>query len=85
VVSVVFATVWGSRRLALLFGVVLGLIVLGGAWITIAYPDLPVTAEEALNPIVRYTASAALVGGIAAPMLLGDMWLRTTSRERAGE
>lgn len=85
VAAVLLAAAWGNRRLALLFGLVLALLVLGGAWITIAYPELPVTAVESLNPIVRYTGAAALVGAIAAPMLLGDIWLRAESGKRAGE
>lgn len=83
VATVVLAAAWGSRRLALLYGLVLVLIVLGGAWITVAYPELPVTADEALNPIVRYTASAVLVGGVVAPLLLADVWRRTAPDEAA--
>ena len=43
-------------------GSLLLLLPLGGAWFTLAYPELPVTADEALNPIVRYTAAAVLAG-----------------------
>jgi hypothetical protein len=76
VVVVPLAAVWGERRQAVFVGTMLALIVLGGAWISVAYPELPVTAEEALNPIVRYTGSAALLAGVASPLLLAGIWGR---------
>jgi hypothetical protein len=76
VVAVVAAAIWGSLRLAALFGLVFLLIPLGGAWFTFAYPELPLTAAEATNPIVRYTGAAALLAGVAAPLLLAGVWER---------
>lgn len=72
--SVIIAAAWGSRRLALLFGTVLALVVLGGAWITASYPELPIVADEAVNPVVRYTAAAGLLCGLFTPLLLAGVW-----------
>ncbi|HUP22007.1 MAG TPA: hypothetical protein VNB06_03600 [Thermoanaerobaculia bacterium] len=80
--SVVLAAVWGNRRQAVLLGAILALILLGGAWFTVAF-ELPITADEALNPIVRYTASAVLLGGVGSALLLAGVWERcSTSRAR---
>lgn len=83
IAAVVLAAIWGNRRLALFVGAVLLLIVLGGAWITVAYPELPITADEATNPIVRYTASAVLLAGVSAPLLLAGVWARGGRAESA--
>ncbi len=82
VAAVVFAAIWGSRRLALFFGLVLGLTMLGGAWITASYEELPITANEALNPIVRYSAAGVIVSGAAIPLLLASVWAREEARVR---
>lgn len=76
VAAILVAAVWGSRRLALHFGLVCALLVLGGAWITAAYPELPFSAEEAVNPIVRFTVAPVLLLGIGAPLLLATVWTR---------
>jgi hypothetical protein len=76
IAATIAAGMWGSRRLALLFGVVSALLVLGGAWITAAYPELPFTAEEAVNPIVRFTVAPVLLLGLGAPLLLATVWTR---------
>jgi hypothetical protein len=65
---------WGNRRLATFFGGLTVLLVLGGAWVTYSYATLPITQNEALNPIVRYTGSIILLGAAAIPLLLASMW-----------
>ena len=80
VVAIVLAAIWGRRSLALFFGSLTLLVALGGAWASYSFTELPITANEALNPIVRYTASIVLVGACAAPLLLAGVW---PGRERA--
>jgi hypothetical protein len=81
--AVVLAAIWGDRRLATLLGTVYALIFSGGIWITAAYPELPVTADESLNPIVRYTAAVALVAGVCSPLLLAGVWRCEAVDERS--
>jgi hypothetical protein len=71
---VVAALMWGDRRLAIFSGGVVVLLFLGGAWVTYSYPTLPITQNEALNPIVRYTGSIVLFSSVAIPLLLGSIW-----------
>ena len=57
IAAVVLAAIWGDRRLALFVGTLLVLLILGGAWVSAAFTDLPISADEAVNPIVRYTGA----------------------------
>jgi hypothetical protein len=72
--------VWGERRLAAFLAAVLGLVFLGGAWVTYSYRDIPITADESLNPIVRYTGAIVLLAAVAIPLLLASVW-RSTAEE----
>jgi hypothetical protein len=74
------ALVWGDRRLALFIGMLLGIVFVGGAWVTYSFADIPITADEAVNPIVRYTGAVVLLAGAATPLLLDSVW-----RGREGE
>jgi hypothetical protein len=71
VLALAFAFAWGSRRQAAYLAAVAILVLLGGAWVTFSYTDLAVTADEALNPIVRYTGALVLLAAAAMPLLLG--------------
>lgn len=73
-VALAAALAWGDRRLATFFGGLVVLLVLGGAWVTYSYATIPITAEEALNPIVRYTGAIVLLGAVALPLLLASAW-----------
>jgi hypothetical protein len=66
---------------AVFAAVLLILMTLGGAWVTWVFPELPITAEEAANPIVRYTQAAVLLIAALTPLLLGAAWRR--AREAA--
>lgn len=68
------AFVRGDRRLAAYFALVVGFAFLGGAWVTYSYADLAITANEALNPIVRYTGVLVVLAAGAMPLLLGSAW-----------
>jgi hypothetical protein len=80
-VAVGAALVWGDRRLAAYVAVLLGLVFLGGAWVTYAFHELPITAEESANPIVRYTGAVVLLSAVATPLLLASVW-RSGPEER---
>jgi hypothetical protein len=73
IAALVLAGVWGVRTHAVFGGVLLVGLVLGGVWAT-ASTGVPVTANEALNPIVRYTAAAVLALGCLTPLLLEGVW-----------
>lgn len=76
VIAVGAALVWGDRRLATFFGGLVVLLLLGGAWVTYSYATLPITANEALNPIARYTGSIVVLAAVAIPLLLTSTWRR---------
>jgi hypothetical protein len=49
--------------------------------VTYSYRDIPITANEALNPIVRYTGALVLLAAVATPLLLASVW-RSGAEER---
>jgi len=69
---------------AVFFGALVGLVTLGGGWITWAIPELPITQELGGNPIVRYMGAAALLCAAASPILLAAAWSAVTESEEAG-
>jgi hypothetical protein len=72
--AIVLAALWGRASLAVFFGTLCALVTLGGAWITYSFPELPITSNESVNPIVRYTASIVLAAACVAPLLLAGVW-----------
>jgi hypothetical protein len=76
------ALVWGDRRLAAYLAALLGLVFLGGAWATYAFRELPITAQESANPIVRYTGAVVLLSAVATPLLLASVWRSGTEEPR---
>jgi hypothetical protein len=73
-VALAAAAIWGNRLLAAFVGAVLGIVFLGGAWVTYSFVEIPITADEALNPIVRYTGALVLLAAAATPLLLDSVW-----------
>lgn len=73
-IAVGAALVWGDRRLGAFVGGLLGLVLLGGAWVTYSYRDIPITANESVNPIVRYTGAVVLLAAVSMPLLLASVW-----------
>ncbi len=69
---------------AVFFGALVGLVTLGGGWITWAIPELPITQELGGNPIVRYMGAAALLCAAASPILLAAAWSAVTESEESG-
>jgi hypothetical protein len=70
------AFLWGDRRVAGYFTCLGVLVFAGGAWVTYSYAALPITANEALNPIVRYTGALVLLGAVSMPLLVASAWSR---------
>lgn len=70
--AIAMAFVWGDRRLAAYFSALTVVVFVGGAWVTYSYTDIPITADEALNPIVRYTGALVLLAAVAMPLLVGS-------------
>ncbi len=73
-IAVAVSLAAGDRLLACFSGGLLALVFVGGAWVTFSFPDLPITADEAVNPIVRYTGAVVLLGASLAPLLLESAW-----------
>ena len=75
VLIAVGVSLWAGDRLVAGFtGTLLILLFLGGAWVTVSYTELPITDDEALNPIVRYTGAIVLLGAALLPLLLESAW-----------
>jgi len=84
VAAVLLAALARAWAPALFFGVLLVLVTLGGGWITWSYTELPITSDESVNPIVRYTGAAVLLAGVATMLLLAAVWERLApDREQA--
>ena len=81
-IAVAAALVWGDRRVAGFLAAVLGVVFLGGAWVTYSYRDVPITADEALNPIVRYTGAIVLLAAASMPLVLASVWRSGAGADR---
>jgi hypothetical protein len=78
--AVLLAAVWGSRAHAAFTGVLVVLLTLAGASTSVVFPEIAVTSDEAVNPIVRLTAATAIAFSCLTPLLLAGVW-----RGRAAE
>jgi hypothetical protein len=74
--------VWGDRRLAGFVAALLGLVFVGGAWVTYSYRDIPITADESVNPIVRYTVAVVLLAAACMPLVLASVWRSVAGKPR---
>ena len=72
--AIVAGFVWGDRRVAAFFTALGVLVFAGGAWVTYSYASLPITADEAVNPIVRYTGALVLLAAVSMPLLVASAW-----------
>lgn len=71
-----------ARAAVVFFGTLVALVTLGGGWITWAIPELEITDELGLNPIVRFMGAATLMCIAATPLLLASAWSAATGAER---
>ncbi len=74
VAAVVLAVLWGSRSLAFFASVLVVLLTLAGASTSVVFPEIGVTADEAVNPIVRLTAGTVIAISCLVPLLLAGVW-----------
>ncbi len=74
VVAVVLAAVWGRRSHAAYAAVLVVLLTLAGASTSVVFPDIGVTDDEGVNPIVRLTAGTVLAISCLTPLLLAGVW-----------
>jgi hypothetical protein len=69
-------------RLTAFVGTLFATLWLGGAWAAWAFTDIPITEDEAVNPIVRYTGASILLAAAAVPLLLGRVWAASQEQAR---
>jgi hypothetical protein len=74
VAAAALALLWGRRPQAVYATTLVLLLTLFGAATTVVFRDLGVTAEEAVNPIVRLTAGTVLAISCLTPLLLAGAW-----------
>ena len=74
-VAAILAAVWGRRSHAVYATVLVLLLTLAGASTSIVFPEIGVTADEAVNPIVRLTVATVLVISCLTPLLLAGVWI----------
>jgi hypothetical protein len=79
--AVVLAAVWGRRSHAVFAAVLVVLLTLAGASTSVVFPEIGVTDDEAVNPIVRLTAGTVLAISCLTPLLLAGVWRGRTGRE----
>lgn len=79
VLAVAAALLAGRVALGVYGALVLVFGVLGFSWVTWSFPSLPITAEPALNPIVRSVGAIVLAAAALVPLLLGAAWRRGPS------
>lgn len=80
--AAVLAVIWGRRSHAAFAGVLVLLLTLAGASTSVVFPEIGVTDDEAVNPIVRVTAGTVLAISCLTPLLLAGVW---ADRRRPGE
>lgn len=72
--AIVLAAIWGHRRHAAFAGAAVLLLTLAGASTSVVFPEIGVTDDEAVNPIVRLTAGTILLLACLTPLLLAGVW-----------
>lgn len=79
--AAVLALLWGRLAHAAFAVVLVLLLTLAGASTSIVFPEIGVTDDEAVNPIVRLTAGTVLAISCLTPLLLAGVW---AGRRRSG-
>jgi hypothetical protein len=72
--AAVLAALWGRRSHAAFLATLVLLLTLGGASTSVVFPEIGVTDDEAVNPIVRLTAGTVLAISCLTPLLLAGAW-----------
>lgn len=74
VVAVVLAAAWGRRAHAAFAAVLVLALTLAAASTSVVFPEIAVTDDEAVNPVVRLTAGTVLAISCLTPLLLAGVW-----------
>lgn len=75
VVGGLLASILARRHiLAAYAGCYLVLGILACSWVTVSFPDMPITANDALNPIVRLSGGVVVPLAALLPLLLDGAW-----------
>lgn len=72
--AALLAALWGRRSHAVYAACLVLLLTLAGASTSIVFPEIGVTADEAVNPIVRLTVATVLAISCLTPLLLAGAW-----------
>lgn len=81
--AIVLAAVWGRRSHAVFAGMLVLGLTLAGASTSVVFPEIGVTDDEAVNPIVRLTAGTVLAIACLTPLLLAGAWAGRARDETA--
>lgn len=85
VAAIVLAAIAGAWRISVYAACFLGLALAGATWASWAYTALPISRDDALNPIIRITGTTVLVLGTLTPLLLEGAWSARAERPQAAK
>ena len=85
--AVALAFIAGARVLPVYAALVYGLALAGFTWGIWSFTELevPIEQDEAINPVVRLTASLIVLSAALAPLLLDAAWRGTDRAARPEE
>jgi len=84
IAAIVLAFIAGARTLPVYAALVYGLALAGFTWAIWSFTELevPIQQDEAINPVVRLTASLVILSVALAPLLLDAAWRGTDRAAR---
>ncbi len=87
IAAIVLAFIAGARVLPLYAALVYGLALAGFTWGIWSFTelDVPIEQDEAINPVVRLSASLVVLSAALVPLLLDTAWRGTDRAARADE
>ena len=87
IAAIVLAFIAGARVLPLYAALVYGLALTGFTWGIWSFTELevPIEQDEAINPVVRLSASLIVLSAALVPLLLDAAWRGTDRAARAEE
>lgn len=74
--AVVLAALWGRRAHAVFATSLVLLFTVAASSTSVVFPEVAVTDDEAVNPVVRLTAASVLAIAALTPLLLAGVWTR---------
>jgi hypothetical protein len=87
ITAIALAFIAGARVLPVYAALVYGLALAGFTWAVWSFTELevPIEQDEAINPVVRLTASLVVLSAALAPLLLAAAWRGTDRAVRPEE